>query len=136
LKRPCRGGGQGDPAPPSHGRRPADRAQWKTDPFTPTIQATSCGARLDGHEGTGRRAAAAFLTLKRQNVPRTRDVILMAEPTRKWRRPRGRWMIANHYAEIDPEYVIDEGGFGSTDLFAPKQDGLRDFRWPRRRSCG
>jgi acetylornithine deacetylase/succinyl-diaminopimelate desuccinylase-like protein len=30
-----------------------------------------------------------------------------------------RWMIANHYAELDPEYVIDEGGFGSRDLFAP-----------------
>jgi acetylornithine deacetylase/succinyl-diaminopimelate desuccinylase-like protein len=29
-----------------------------------------------------------------------------------------RWMIANHYAELDPEYVIDEGGFGSRDLFA------------------
>ena len=28
-------------------------------------------------------------------------------------------MIANHYAELDPEYVIDEGGFGSRDLFAP-----------------
>src|SRR5204862_1426076 len=25
----------------------------------------------------------------------------------------------NHYAELDPEYVIDEGGFGSRDLFAP-----------------
>jgi acetylornithine deacetylase/succinyl-diaminopimelate desuccinylase-like protein len=30
-------------------------------------------------------------------------------------------MIANHYAELDPEYVIDEGGFGSTDLFATNQ---------------
>src|SRR5262249_27200968 len=30
-----------------------------------------------------------------------------------------RWMIANHYADIDPEYVIDEGGFGSRDMFAP-----------------
>jgi acetylornithine deacetylase/succinyl-diaminopimelate desuccinylase-like protein len=29
-----------------------------------------------------------------------------------------RWMIANHYAELDPEYVLDEGGFGSGDLFA------------------
>jgi acetylornithine deacetylase/succinyl-diaminopimelate desuccinylase-like protein len=30
-------------------------------------------------------------------------------------------MIANHYAELDPEYVIDEGGFGSGDLFAPNK---------------
>jgi acetylornithine deacetylase/succinyl-diaminopimelate desuccinylase-like protein len=29
-----------------------------------------------------------------------------------------RWMIAHHFAELDPEYVLDEGGFGSRDLFA------------------
>ena len=29
------------------------------------------------------------------------------------------WMRKNHYDEFDPEYVIDEGGFGSRDLFAP-----------------
>ena len=28
-------------------------------------------------------------------------------------------MIANHYAELDPEYVLDEGGFGSPDLLLP-----------------
>jgi acetylornithine deacetylase/succinyl-diaminopimelate desuccinylase-like protein len=28
------------------------------------------------------------------------------------------WMRKNHYAELDPEYVIDEGGFGSRDMFA------------------
>jgi acetylornithine deacetylase/succinyl-diaminopimelate desuccinylase-like protein len=27
-------------------------------------------------------------------------------------------MIANHYGELDPEFVVDEGGFGSRDLFA------------------
>src|SRR4029077_17784274 len=61
----------------------------------------------------------AFLRLKRENVPRTRDVILMAEPDEEVGGALGpRWLIANHYAELDPEYVIDEGGFGSTDLFA------------------
>jgi acetylornithine deacetylase/succinyl-diaminopimelate desuccinylase-like protein len=30
-------------------------------------------------------------------------------------------MIANHLAELDPEYMIDEGGFGSRDLFAPNK---------------
>jgi len=28
-------------------------------------------------------------------------------------------MRKEHYADIDPEYVLDEGGFGSRDLFAP-----------------
>jgi acetylornithine deacetylase/succinyl-diaminopimelate desuccinylase-like protein len=30
-----------------------------------------------------------------------------------------KWMRANHYRELDPEYVIDEGGFGSRDMFTP-----------------
>src|SRR5438552_4972749 len=61
----------------------------------------------------------AFLRLKRERVPLARDVILLAEPDEEVGGALGaRWMIAHHYAEIDPEYVIDEGGFGSRDLFA------------------
>jgi len=102
---------------------PADRTQWKTDPFTPTMQGDDLWGRgsMD-MKGQGVAQLAAFLMLKRQNVPRTRDVILMAEPDEEVGGALGaRWMIANHYAELDPEYVIDEGGFGSTDLFAPNK---------------
>ena len=102
---------------------PADRTQWKTDPFVPTIQGGDLWGRgtMD-MKGQGVAQLVAFLMLKRQNVPRTRDVILMAEPDEEVGGALGaRWMIANHYAELDPEYVIDEGGFGSTDLFAPNK---------------
>jgi acetylornithine deacetylase/succinyl-diaminopimelate desuccinylase-like protein len=102
---------------------PADRAQWKTDPFTPTIQGDELWGRgsMD-MKGQGIAQLVAFLMLKRQNVPRTRDVILLAEPDEEVGGALGaRWMIANHYAELDPEYVIDEGGFGSADLFAPNK---------------
>jgi acetylornithine deacetylase/succinyl-diaminopimelate desuccinylase-like protein len=102
---------------------PADRAQWKTDPFTPTVQGGDLWGRgsMD-MKGQGVAQLVAFLMLKRQNVPRTRDVILLAEPDEEVGGALGaRWMIANHYAELDPEYVIDEGGFGSTDLFAPNK---------------
>jgi acetylornithine deacetylase/succinyl-diaminopimelate desuccinylase-like protein len=30
-----------------------------------------------------------------------------------------KWMATHHYGELDPEYILDEGGFGSRDLFAP-----------------
>ena len=100
---------------------PADRAQWKTDPFTPVITGDDLWGRgaMD-MKGQAIAQLVAFLDLKRQNVPRTRDVILLAEPDEEVGGALGaRWMIANHYAELDPEYVLDEGGFGSTDLFAP-----------------
>ena len=99
---------------------PADRTQWKTEPFTPTIQNNELWARgaMD-MKGQGVAQLLAFLRLKRERVPLTRDVILLAEPDEEVGGAMGaRWMIANHYAELDPEYVIDEGGFGSRDLFA------------------
>jgi acetylornithine deacetylase/succinyl-diaminopimelate desuccinylase-like protein len=71
-------------------------------------------------KGQGVAQLLAFLELKRQNVPLTRDVILLAEPDEEIGGEMGaRWMIANHYGDLDPEYVVDEGGFGSRDLFAP-----------------
>ncbi|HJZ73870.1 MAG TPA: M20/M25/M40 family metallo-hydrolase [Vicinamibacterales bacterium] len=102
---------------------PADRAQWKTDPFAPTIQGNELWARgaMD-MKGQGVAQLLAFLRLKRERVPLARDVILLAEPDEEVGGAMGaRWMIANHFAELDPEYVIDEGGFGSRDLFAPNK---------------
>ena len=99
---------------------PADRSQWKMDPFSGTIQGSDIWGRgsLD-MKGQGVAQLVAFLMLKRQGVPLSRDVILLAEPDEEVGGTMGaRWMIANHYAELDPEYVIDEGGFGSRDLFA------------------
>ena len=58
---------------------PADRAQWKTDPFTPTILGDDLWGRgaMD-MKGQAVSQLLAFLTLKRQNVPRTRDAILLS----------------------------------------------------------
>jgi acetylornithine deacetylase/succinyl-diaminopimelate desuccinylase-like protein len=100
---------------------PANRTQWKTDPFTPTIREGELWGRgaMD-MKGQGVAQLIAFLRLKRERVPLGRDVVLLAEPEEEVGGALGaRWMIANHYAELDPEYVIDEGGFGSRDLFAP-----------------
>ena len=121
---------------------PADRGRWRTDPFTPTIKTADPGAGAAGvsvrgvgapgvsddlwargafdMKGQGVAHILAFLELKRQGVPLARDIILLAEPDEEVGGAMGaRWMIANHYAELDPEYVIDEGGVGSPDLFAP-----------------
>ncbi len=100
---------------------PADRSQWKLEPFAATVKDGDLWGRgsMD-MKGLGVTHLMAFLELKRQHVPLSRDVILLAEPDEEVGGAMGaRWMIANHYAELDPEYVLDEGGFGSRDLFAP-----------------
>ncbi len=99
---------------------PADRSQWKMDPFGGTILGDDLWGRgsMD-MKGQGVAQILAFLKLKRDRVPLSRDVLLLAEPDEEVGGTMGaRWMIANHYESLDPEYVIDEGGFGSRDLFA------------------
>ena len=99
---------------------PADRSRWARDPFGGEI----VDGRLWGRgamdmKGIGVAHLMAFLTLKRQNVPLGRDVIFMAVPDEEIGGDLGnRWMMERHYAELDPEFVLDEGGFGSPDLFA------------------
>lgn len=99
---------------------PADAQRWPVPPFSAELR--------DGHlwgrgsvdmKGIGVTHLYAFLQLKKQNAKRTRDVILMAVPDEEAGGRRGtRFMIEKHYAELDPEYVLDEGGCGSRDLFA------------------
>jgi acetylornithine deacetylase/succinyl-diaminopimelate desuccinylase-like protein len=99
---------------------PADRSQWKGDPFAAEVRDGELWGRGSfDMKGQAIAQIVAFLRLKRERVPLTRDVILLAEPDEEVGGALGaRWMIANHYGELDPEYVVDEGGFGSRDLFA------------------
>ncbi len=100
---------------------PADASRWgDVDPFG--------GELSDGYiwgrgamdmKGTGTMHLMAFLTLKRQNVALDRDVILMAVADEEIAGPLGaRYMVDNHYDALDPEYVLDEGGFGSREMYA------------------
>ena len=100
---------------------PTDPSQWKHDPFAAEIaDGKIWGRGAIDMKGLGVIQLMAFLSLKRQNVPLARDVILMAVPDEETGGTLGaKWMREQHYADIDPEYILDEGGFGSRDLFAP-----------------
>jgi len=100
---------------------PADASQWARDPFGAEVaEGRLWGRGAMDMKGVGITHLMAFLSLKRQNVPLSRDVILMAVPDEEIGGDLGnRWMMDHHYADLDPEYVLDEGGFGSPDLFAP-----------------
>jgi acetylornithine deacetylase/succinyl-diaminopimelate desuccinylase-like protein len=100
---------------------PTDPARWQHDPFAAEIvDGKMWGRGTIDMKGLGVVQLMAFLSLKRQNVPLARDVIFMAVPDEETGGTLGaRWMRTQHYADIDPEYILDEGGFGSRDLFAP-----------------
>ena len=100
---------------------PTDSTQWRHDPFAGDIaDGNIWGRGAIDMKGPSIVQLMAFLLLKRQNVPLDRDVILMAVPDEEIGGPLGaEWMLKNHFAELDPEYILDEGGVGSRDLFAP-----------------
>ena len=100
---------------------PADAARWSRDPFGGEIADGKIWGRgaLD-MKGPGVAQLYAFIMLKRQNVTLDRDIILMAVPDEEVGGGLGAtWMRNNHYDEFEPEYILDEGGFGSRDLFSP-----------------
>ncbi len=100
---------------------PTDASRWQHDPFAAQIaDGKIWGRGAIDMKGLGVVQLMAFLSLKRQNVPLARDVILMAVPDEETGGTLGaKWMREQHYADFDPEYILDEGGFGSRDLFAP-----------------
>lgn len=98
---------------------PTDPSRWTTPPFGAEISdGKMWGRGTIDMKGIGTSYLYAFLMLHRQKVPLTRDVLLMFVPDEEIGGAMGAtWMRANHYADLDPEYVIDEGGFGSRDMF-------------------
>jgi acetylornithine deacetylase/succinyl-diaminopimelate desuccinylase-like protein len=99
----------------------ADASRWQRDPFAAEIaDGNVWGRGTMDMKGIGVTQIYAFLLLHRLQVPLARDVLLMAVPDEEVGGELGaRWMLKNHYDELDPEYVLDEGGFGSRDMFAP-----------------
>ena len=100
---------------------PTDPSRWQHDPFGAEIaDGKIWGRGAIDMKGLGVVQLMSFIMLKRQNVPLARDVILMVVPDEEVGGALGaRWMRDQHYGDIDPEYILDEGGFGSRDLFAP-----------------
>jgi acetylornithine deacetylase/succinyl-diaminopimelate desuccinylase-like protein len=100
---------------------PTDPARWQHDPFGAEIaDGKMWGRGTMDMKGLGVVQLMAFVSLKRQQVPLSRDVILMAVPDEEVGGKLGAaWIRANHYEDVDPEFILDEGGFGSRDLFAP-----------------
>jgi acetylornithine deacetylase/succinyl-diaminopimelate desuccinylase-like protein len=101
-----------------------DATKWTFPPF---------GAERDGGYVYGRGAIddkdtvvaslMVMLLLKRQNLPLDRDVIFLAEAGEEGEPNVGiNFMVERHYAEIDAEYCLAEGGevrrVGGTATFA------------------
>jgi acetylornithine deacetylase/succinyl-diaminopimelate desuccinylase-like protein len=99
---------------------PVDRKAWSVDPFGALVKDGWIWGRgsLD-MKGIGTQQIMALIALKQSGFVPARDIVMFSSADEETSGIYGiRWMLTNHFDEIDAEYVIDEGGTASRDLLA------------------
>ena len=102
---------------------PAERDFWQTDPFAGVVKDGVIWGRgaLDMKSMAVMELMTLFL-LRRQGLPLKRDLVFLACADEEQGGIAGiDWLDAQHPELFDVEYVINEGGYGSTEMFGVKR---------------
>ncbi|MDQ6760303.1 MAG: M20/M25/M40 family metallo-hydrolase [Acidobacteriota bacterium] len=123
---------------------PVDPTAWDVDPFGGIVRDGFIWGRgaLD-MKGIAVQQLTALIALHKAGVAPARDIVMLSTADEETGGELGmNWMIANHYPEIDAEYVLDEGGLGSRDALASNKlvfgisVGDKVILWLRMRAKG
>ncbi len=98
---------------------PVDPARWNTNPFGAEIKDGLMWGRgtLD-MKSTGIMQLTALILMKQLGITPSRDIVFLATCDEETGGVNGAgWMIQHHWDELNPEYVLDEGGVGSRDVY-------------------
>ena len=123
---------------------PVDASRWSKKPFDAAIVDGAMWGRgsLD-MKSTGIAQLTALLQLKKLGIVPPRDILFLSTCDEESDGTHGAgWMIENHWQELDPEYVLDEGGIGSGDLYSPDKTvfgisvGDKQVLWLKMRATG
>lgn len=124
---------------------PVDAKAWGAiDPFGALIKDGQIWGRgsLD-MKGLAVEQMTALIEMKRLGLVPPRDIVMLSTADEESGGVLGiQWMLKNHFEEIDPAYVLDEGGAGSRDLFAQGKlifgvaVGEKQMLWLRLRAKG
>ena len=123
---------------------PVDAKAWSVNPFGAEIKDGFIWGRgtLD-MKGVGIQQVMALTLLKRLKIVPSRDIVLMATCDEETNGPMGvKWMMANHWDELNPAYVLDEGGLRSYDVLSANKlifgisVGEKQSSWLRLRAKG
>ena len=123
---------------------PVDRKAWSMDPFGGIIRnGFIWGRGAYDMKGISIEHLTALTALKDAGITPARDIVMLTTADEENNGTYGiRWMIDNHFNEIDAEYVLDEGGLGSREYLAPGKlvfgvaVGEKQTTWLRLRSKG
>ncbi len=98
---------------------PAEASRWKFPAFDPVIRDGEIWGRgtLD-MKGQGVVELNALIRMKRSGFKPSRDVLLLLNCDEEIGGTLGaKWMVANHWKDLDPAYVLDEGSSGSNGIY-------------------
>ncbi|MCS7027067.1 MAG: M20/M25/M40 family metallo-hydrolase [Bryobacteraceae bacterium] len=123
---------------------PVDEKAWRIDPFGGLIQnGFIWGRGAMDMKGTGVMHLFSLILLKELGITPARDIVMLCTPDEETAGVYGiRSMIRDQWPEIESEYVLDEGGFGSRDVFSPGKlvfgvsVGEKQVLWLRLRAKG
>jgi len=94
-------------------------------------------------KGIGIQHLMTLVTMKKLGVAPSRDVVMLVTPDEETNGTYGiEWMADNHFDQINAEYVLDEGGFGTRDILAPGKlvfgiaAGEKQVAWLKLRAGG
>jgi acetylornithine deacetylase/succinyl-diaminopimelate desuccinylase-like protein len=98
---------------------PVDPARWKANPFGAEIKdGFMWGRGTFDMKSTGIMELTALILMKQLGIMPSRDIIFLATCDEETGGATGAaWMINYHWDELNPEYVLDEGGVGSRDVY-------------------
>ncbi|HUQ91832.1 MAG TPA: M20/M25/M40 family metallo-hydrolase [Bryobacteraceae bacterium] len=123
---------------------PVDAKAWRLDPFGAILRdGFIWGRGAMDMKGTGVIHLFSLLLMKQMGIVPERDIIMLCTSDEETGGVTGiRAMIRDHWNEIESEYVLDEGGFGSKDVYSPGRlvfgisVGEKQLLWLRFRAKG
>jgi acetylornithine deacetylase/succinyl-diaminopimelate desuccinylase-like protein len=123
---------------------PVDASRWTQDPFGAEVEDGILwgGGSLD-MKSTAVQQLTALILLKQLGIVPPRYIVFLSNCDEESDGSLGAgWMIAHHWDELNPEFVLDEGGIGSRDLYAAGKTvfgvsvGDKQVLWLKLRATG
>ncbi len=102
---------------------PVEREGWDEDPFAGLIKDGVIWGRgaLD-MKGMGVMELIVTLLMKRHDIPHARDIVFLACADEEAGSAYGvEWLALHHPETLDGEYVINEGGWGTTEVMGVRR---------------
>jgi len=100
---------------------PVDASRWTQDPFGAAIEdGVMWGRGTLDMKSVGVMQLTSMILLKQEGIVPPADILFLATCDEESDGRYGAgWMIENHWDELNPEYVLDEGAFASADFYSP-----------------